>query len=96
MAKKPRVHFPGAFYHIITRLNRRQKILLNELGLSTLFELLAGMKTVAEQVNRDPVVMSQGITKVKQKLMPDEAVQQTITTLEEVLTRNRKKRILNN
>jgi hypothetical protein len=52
------------------------------------------MKTVAEHFNRVPVIISQSITKVKQKLMPDEAVQQTITTSEEVLTRNRKKRIL--
>jgi hypothetical protein len=38
------------------------------------------MKTVAEHFNRDPVVVSQGITKVKQKLMPNGAVQQPITT----------------
>jgi hypothetical protein len=52
------------------------------------------MKTVAEQFNRDPLIVSRGITKVKQKLMLDGAVQQTITTLEEVLTRNGKKRML--
>jgi len=52
------------------------------------------MKTVAEHFNWEFVIISQGITKVKQKLMPDGAVQQAITTLEEVLTRNRKKRIL--
>jgi hypothetical protein len=38
------------------------------------------METAAEHFNRDPVLVSQGITKVKQKLMPDGAVQQTITT----------------
>jgi len=26
MARKPRVHFPGAFYHVIARGNRGQKI----------------------------------------------------------------------
>lgn len=52
------------------------------------------MKTVAEHFNRDPIIISQGITKVKQKLMPDGAVQQTIATSEEVFTRYRKKRIL--
>jgi len=26
MAKKPRIHFPGAFYHVIARGNRGQKI----------------------------------------------------------------------
>jgi putative transposase len=26
MARKPRIHFPGAFYHVIARGNRRQKI----------------------------------------------------------------------
>jgi len=38
------------------------------------------MKTVAEHFNRDPVIISQSITKVKQKPMPDGAVQQTIRT----------------
>ncbi len=52
------------------------------------------IKALAEHFNRDPVVMSQGIMKVERKLMTDGAVQQTIITLEEVLTRNRKKKIL--
>jgi len=52
------------------------------------------IKALAEHFNRDPVVMSQGIMKVERKLMTDGAFQQTMTTLEEVLTRNRKKRIL--
>ena len=26
MARKPRIHFPGAFYHVIARGNRGQKI----------------------------------------------------------------------
>jgi hypothetical protein len=52
------------------------------------------MKTVAEQFNRDSLIISQGSTQLKQKLIPEGAVQQTITTLEEVLTRNREKRTL--
>jgi putative transposase len=30
MARKPRIHFPGAFYHVIARGNRRQKIFLED------------------------------------------------------------------
>jgi len=30
MARKPRVHFPGAFYHVIARGNRLQKIFLDD------------------------------------------------------------------
>ena len=30
MARKPRIHFPGALYHVITRGNRRQGIFLDE------------------------------------------------------------------
>jgi hypothetical protein len=52
------------------------------------------MIKVAEHFNRDPLIISQGITKVRQKLMPGGAVQQTITTLQEVLTRNRKREYL--
>jgi REP element-mobilizing transposase RayT len=28
MARKPRIHFPGALFHVITRGNARQKIFL--------------------------------------------------------------------
>jgi len=30
MVRKPRIHFPGAFYHVIARGNRREKIFRNE------------------------------------------------------------------
>ena len=30
MPRKPRIHFPGAFYHVIARGNRREKIFRNE------------------------------------------------------------------
>jgi putative transposase len=30
MARKPRIHFPGALYHVITRGNRKQGIFLDE------------------------------------------------------------------
>ena len=29
MARKPRVHFPGALYHVIARGNRRQEIFID-------------------------------------------------------------------
>ena len=30
MARKPRIHFPGALYHVISRGNRRQVIFRDE------------------------------------------------------------------
>lgn len=30
MARKPRIHFPGAFYHVIARGNRHQKIFIDD------------------------------------------------------------------
>jgi len=30
MARKPRIHFPGALYHVIARGNRREKIFGSE------------------------------------------------------------------
>ena len=30
MARKPRIHFPAALYHVIARGNRREKIFVNE------------------------------------------------------------------
>ena len=35
MARKPRIHLPGALYHVITRGNRRQGIFLDEKDLKT-------------------------------------------------------------
>jgi hypothetical protein len=52
------------------------------------------MKTGAQHFNRDPAITNQVITKAKQELMPDGAFQQTITTLENCLARNRKREYL--
>jgi len=30
MVRKPRIHFPGALYHVIARGNRREKIFRDE------------------------------------------------------------------
>ena len=34
MARKPRVHFPGALYHVISRGNQRQDIFLDDKDLT--------------------------------------------------------------
>ena len=44
MARKPRVHFPGALYHVITRGNRRQGIFLDEKDLRTFLTYLSYYK----------------------------------------------------
>jgi len=41
MARRPRVHFPGALYHVISRGNQRQKIYKDELDYQR-FETLLG------------------------------------------------------
>ncbi len=40
MARKPRVHFPGALYHVIARGNRHQPIFLNENDYNSYLYLL--------------------------------------------------------
>jgi REP element-mobilizing transposase RayT len=40
MARKPRVHFSGAFYHVIVRGNRRQKIFKEEEDYNLYLEIL--------------------------------------------------------
>jgi len=44
MARKPRIHFPGALYHVITRGNRRQGIFLDEKDLKTFLSYLSEYK----------------------------------------------------
>lgn len=44
MARKPRIEFEGAFYHVITRGNQRQKIFRDEEDFGKYLELLARYK----------------------------------------------------
>ena len=44
MARKPRMHFPGALYHVISRGNQRQDIFLDEKDLKTYLSYLSEYK----------------------------------------------------
>jgi putative transposase len=44
MARKPRIEFEGAFYHVITRGNQRQKIFRDDDDYGKYLEVLAGYK----------------------------------------------------
>ena len=44
MARKPRIHFPGALYHVISRGNQRQKIFLDEKDLEIFLSYLSEYK----------------------------------------------------
>ena len=44
MARRPRIHFPGALYHVITRGNRRQGIFLDEKDMKKFRAFLAEYK----------------------------------------------------
>lgn len=45
MARKPRIHFPGALYHVISRGNQRQDIFLDDKDLNTFLSYLSEYKT---------------------------------------------------
>jgi len=45
MARKPRIHFPGALYHVITRGNRRQGVFLDEKDFKTFLAYLSNYKS---------------------------------------------------
>jgi putative transposase len=44
MARKPRIHFPGALYHVITRGNRRQGVFQDEKDLEQFLTYLSNCK----------------------------------------------------
>jgi len=44
MARRPRIHFPGALYHVITRGNRRQGIFLDEKDMKKFLAFLIEYK----------------------------------------------------
>ena len=44
MVRKPRIHFPGAFYHVIIRWNRREKIFGNEKDYTLYLNFLSEYK----------------------------------------------------
>src|SRR4030043_2119461 len=45
MARKPRIHFSGALYHVITRGNRRQGVFLDEKDMKKFLAFLADYKS---------------------------------------------------
>ncbi len=45
MARKPRIHFPGALYHVIARGNQKQKIFLDVQDYKTYLSYLSEYKT---------------------------------------------------
>jgi putative transposase len=44
MARKPRIEFEGAFYHVITRGNHRQKIFKEEGDFTRYLEIISDYK----------------------------------------------------
>ena len=45
MARRPRIHFPGALYHVITRGNRIQGIFLDEKDMKKFLAYLVEYKS---------------------------------------------------
>ena len=45
MARKPRIHFPGALYHVIARGNRRQGIFRDDKDLQRFLTYLSDVKS---------------------------------------------------
>jgi len=45
MARRPRIHFPGALYHVISRGNRRQRIFLDEKDMKKFLSYLVEYKS---------------------------------------------------
>ena len=93
MAEKSRVNFPGAL-----SISFRGTIGVKSFCLTT--RIINSIWVSCRNENSCPalqpgsLVVGQGITKLKQERMPDGAVQQTITTWEEVLTRNKRGELL--
>ena len=44
MARKPRIHFPGGLYHVISRGNQRQDLFLSETDLKRFLSFLSEYK----------------------------------------------------
>ena len=44
MARRPRIFFPGALYHVVSRGNQRQRIFLDERDFRTFFSYLVEYK----------------------------------------------------
>jgi len=45
MARRPRIYFPGALYHVIARGNQKQDIFLDEIGFRTYLFYLSEYKS---------------------------------------------------
>jgi hypothetical protein len=91
MARKPRIHFAGALYHVISRNNRRQVIFRDEGDYERYRRFLREYK---KRYHRDPVGISQGMQNLEARLRRDGTVQGAVKGIEETLTRNRKRKYL--
>jgi hypothetical protein len=99
MARKPRIHFAGALYHVISRGNRREVIFRDEGDYERYRRILGSwpghrVKAVADHFHRDPVGISQGMQKLEVRLRRDGTVQGAVKRIEKTLTRNRKRKYL--
>jgi len=86
MARKQRIHYPGALYHVISRGTHRQDIFLDR--------ALAGqtVKEIAEHFRRSPMRISQAIIEMEERLHHDESLKRVVNRLEKDLSKDAKKK----
>ena len=65
MARKPRVHFAGAVYHVMCRSNQGQSI----------------FKEPAKELDKDPAVLSRGLGKLAEELVSKPELRGVVETL---------------
>jgi len=82
MARRPRIYFPGALYHVIARGNQKQGIFLEEIDFKTYLSYLSEYKSkysfylyaYALMKNHSPPEVREGIFFVEDNAAPSVSV----------------------
>ena len=91
MARRPRIHYPGALYHVITRGNRRQGVFLDERDFERFLTYLSECKSRFAFRLYASGAISEAIVKVEDDLEEDKSLEKAVSLMRMKLVEGRKR-----
>jgi hypothetical protein len=97
MARRPRIHFAGAFYHVIAWGDRGQKVFANSKITGSICSFWRNIKITlgTAHFKRNPAVINKGVKEVEKKLTEDRQFTKSVAVMIKALIRNKKRKIVN-
>ena len=86
MARKPRIHFPGALYHVIFRGNAGQQVFSTVMGWLAVQSGAATLTDVGGWFGRDVATMSAAVRRLAERAERCEELREVMLRLQAALT----------